>query len=76
MQLDVEALKAFLETHKGKRILLFGFTFKVWQNFYAELERLKKEGITSIFQMQFLSMVVDGKNSSAKRLLLRNSIED
>ena len=51
MQLDVEALKAFLETHKGKRILLFGFTFKVWQYFYAELERLKKEGITSIFQM-------------------------
>ena len=45
MQLDVEGLKAFLETHKGKRILLFGFTFMVWQYFYAELERLKKEGI-------------------------------
>ena len=46
MQLDVEGISAFLETYKGKRILLFGFTFMVWQYFYAELERLKKKGIT------------------------------
>ena len=46
MQLDVEAVNAFLEKHKGKRILLFGFTFMIWQHFYKELVRLKKDGIS------------------------------
>lgn len=45
MQLDVEGLKNFLTNHKGEKILLFGFTFMVWQYFYKELIRLKKEGI-------------------------------
>lgn len=45
MQLDVETVKAFLDKYKGKRILLFGFTFMIWQHFYKELERLQKEGI-------------------------------
>ena len=45
MQLDVDGLKSFLETHKGEKILLFGFTFMVWQYFYKELLRLKSEGI-------------------------------
>lgn len=44
MELDVEGLEAFLEQHKGQRILLFGFTFMVWQYFYKELVRLKGEG--------------------------------
>ena len=30
----------------GGKILLFGFTFMVWQHFYKELIRLKEEGIT------------------------------
>ncbi len=46
MKLDVEGLSAFLEAHKGERILLFGFTFMIWQHFYKELLRLKEEGIT------------------------------
>ena len=46
MKLDVEGLKDFLETHRGKRILLFGFTFMIWQHFYKELLRLRDEGIT------------------------------
>lgn len=45
MQLNVEALKLFLEEHKGEKILLFGFTFIIWQHFYKELVRLKDEGI-------------------------------
>lgn len=45
MKLDVEALKEFLETYKGQRVLLFGFTFMIWQHFYKELLRLKDEGI-------------------------------
>lgn len=46
MKLDVEGLKEFLEKFKGQKILLFGFTFMIWQHFYKELLRLKEEGIT------------------------------
>lgn len=46
MKLDVDGLTAFLEEQKEKTILLFGFTFMVWQHFYKELLRLKDEGIT------------------------------
>lgn len=45
MKLDVEAVQAFLEKHKGQKVFLFGFTFMVWQHFYKELLRLKEEGI-------------------------------
>jgi phenylacetate-coenzyme A ligase PaaK-like adenylate-forming protein len=37
MEIDIELVETFLEKHKGKRILLFGFTFMVWQHFYKEL---------------------------------------
>lgn len=46
MKLDVEGLKEFLATHKGQKILLFGFTFMIWQHFYKELLRLKDEGVS------------------------------
>ncbi len=46
MQLDVDGLAEFLEQYKGQRILLFGFTFMIWQHFYKELVRLKKIGRT------------------------------
>ena len=46
MELDVETLKGFLDTFKGQRIFMFGFTFMVWQHFYKELLRLKDAGIT------------------------------
>lgn len=46
MKLDVEGLKEFLEKYQGQRILLFGFTFMIWQHFYKELLRLKEEGVT------------------------------
>ena len=45
MKLDVEGVKEFLDKYKGQRILLFGFTFMIWQHFYKELIRLKEEGI-------------------------------
>ena len=45
MELDVPAMTEFLERYKGQRILLFGFTFMVWQHFYKELVRLKDKGI-------------------------------
>ena len=46
MRLDVEGLREFLEVHRGERILLFGFTFMIWQYFYRELVRLRAEGVT------------------------------
>ena len=46
MKLDVEGVKEFLETYKNQKILLFGFTFMIWQHFYKELLRLKSEGIS------------------------------
>lgn len=45
MELDVDAVSAFLEKHKGKRIFMFGFTFMVWQHFYKELLRLDGENV-------------------------------
>ena len=38
MQLNVDAIKAFLEKHKDETIFLFGFTFMIWQHFYKELK--------------------------------------
>jgi hypothetical protein len=37
MNIDYPAVCSFLEKHKGKEILLFGFTFMVWQHFCKEL---------------------------------------
>lgn len=44
MKLDVEGVKTFLDSYKGQKILLFGFTFMIWQHFYKELLRLREEG--------------------------------
>lgn len=40
MQLDIEGIKEFLKKHDGKKILLFGFTFMIWQYFYKELKKM------------------------------------
>ena len=37
MELNTELLKSFIEQHESERILLFGFTFKVYRHFYKEL---------------------------------------
>ena len=42
MQLDKEGLVSFLEKYGDERVLLFGFTFMVWQYFYQELKRLNE----------------------------------
>jgi len=46
MKLDIEGLREFLIQNKGQKILLFGFTFMIWQHFYKALLRLKAEGIS------------------------------
>ncbi|MDY5649167.1 MAG: acyl-protein synthetase, partial [Lachnospiraceae bacterium] len=40
MKLNLEGIREFLEKYKGQKILLFGFTFMIWQYFYKELCRL------------------------------------
>ena len=42
MELQLDVLQDFIEEHKGKKILLFGFTFMVWQHFY---KTLKERGV-------------------------------
>lgn len=42
MQLRLEEIRAFLEEHAGEPILMFGFTFMVWQHFY---QALRKAGV-------------------------------
>lgn len=54
MKLDVEGISSFLETYKDTKILLFGFTFMIWQHFYKELLRLKNEGISFDFSNAIL----------------------
>lgn len=46
MKLNVDEISKFLNKCQGQKILLFGFTFMIWQHFYKELLRLKTEGIT------------------------------
>lgn len=41
MRLDVAGVREFLARHAGQPVLLFGFTFMVWQHFYRELARLE-----------------------------------
>jgi len=43
MRLNLDAVTAFLERHQGERILLFGFTFMIWQHFYSELRKLDRK---------------------------------
>lgn len=42
MNINYEGVQTFLQKHKGKKILLFGFTFMIWQYFYKELKQSEK----------------------------------
>lgn len=41
MSIDIEGLQSYLEEHKGQRILLFGFTFMIWQYIFKESREKK-----------------------------------
>ena len=41
MELDVPVIEEFLEKYKNQDILLFGFTYIIWQHFYKELVIMK-----------------------------------
>lgn len=38
MEIEIDVVKTFIEKHKGEKILIFGFTFMIWQHFYKELK--------------------------------------
>jgi len=38
MKLDIDNINKFLEKHKNKNILIFGFTFMIWQHLYKEFQ--------------------------------------
>lgn len=40
MNINIPVIEAFLEKHRGQKILLFGFTFMIWQFFYKKLKEL------------------------------------
>jgi hypothetical protein len=42
MSLDEEGLRAYLDKAAGRRVLLFGFTFMVWQYLLQALERSRR----------------------------------
>ncbi len=44
MQLDIDGLRTYLDRYHNRKILLFGFTFMIWQFFYKELLRIKERG--------------------------------
>ncbi len=39
MEINIEQVKQFLERHRSERILLFGFTYMIWQHFYRSLKK-------------------------------------
>lgn len=43
MNINLPEIEAFLDRHKGKKILLFGFTFMIWQYFYKELKNINAQ---------------------------------
>lgn len=42
MNINYSAIESFLEKHSGKKILLFGFTFMIWEYFYKKLRDQNK----------------------------------
>lgn len=43
MNIDIQGIESFLDKHKDKTILLFGFTFMIWQHFYKKLLKIFDE---------------------------------
>jgi len=43
MQIDMEKIEAFLEKHEDKTILMFGYTYMIWQYVIKELEKNDKK---------------------------------
>lgn len=40
MNIEMEQIRIFLDKHKNKQILIFGFTFMIWEHFYNALKKV------------------------------------
>jgi len=77
MHLDFEAVEEFLNRHRDEKILLFGFTFMVWQYFIQELIRLRGEG--RVLDLSRGILIHGGgwkKISGVSRSAFHKSVED
>lgn len=43
MEINFDVIESFLKKHEGKDILLFGFTFMVWEYFYKKLRDSRRK---------------------------------
>jgi phenylacetate-coenzyme A ligase PaaK-like adenylate-forming protein len=43
MSINLEVVEGFLEKHRDQTVLLFGFTFIIWQHFHKELMKIEKK---------------------------------
>ena len=75
MELQLDDIRAFLAEHAGERILLFGFTFMVWQYFYHALraagERLDLSNAVLIHGGGWKKLAADAVTPAAFRAELR-----
>ncbi|HEX7938479.1 MAG TPA: acyl-protein synthetase [Gemmatimonadaceae bacterium] len=75
MNLDLARVQAFIEKHAGASMLLFGFTFMIWQHFYLALKaggtRVKLDTATMIHGGGWKKLVdLNVDNAAFKRGLL------
>ena len=75
MELQLDDIRAFLAEHAGERILLFGFTFMVWQHFYHALraagERLDLSNAVLIHGGGWKKLTAEAVTPAAFRAALR-----
>lgn len=75
MELQLDAIHDFLAENAGQRILLFGFTFMVWQHFYQALraagERLDLSNAVLIHGGGWKKLAAEAVTPAAFRAALR-----
>ena len=80
MELQLDAIHDFLAENAGQRILLFGFTFMVWQHFYQALraagERLDLSNAVLIHGGGWKKLTAEAVTPAAFRAALREVCGD
>ena len=80
MELQLDAIHDFLAENAGQRILLFGFTFMVWQHFYQALraagERLDLSNAVLIHGGGWKKLAAEAVTPAAFRAALREVCGD
>jgi hypothetical protein len=76
MQINLDVVKGFIEKYRNEPILLFGFTFMVWEHFYKSLrdrnEHLNLENATLIHGGGWKKLIAQAVDNETFREGLRN----